>query len=257
MRRPHFILGWGLTFAILVVMAIVVFIFYPLDRELLPNEFGDTFAGFMAAIAMLWLVISVFQQGEELAATREEIILQRKALDLQAEELRQQSDSLKQQASELKNAAEQAKEQSTALTRTVQQAEIDNFVQILPMRRDVLDNLVVRIALTCPPGKVTRERAAQSKVTLEEYAYDYLINNLRTEDVGSVIAGIDSDKKQRAIDYIQSYILEYDELKVDMEQYSDSDWLIRTFERSRYGIICQRFRIGASRVLIQPFQPTS
>lgn len=48
-----------------------------------PNEWGDFLAGFIAPLALLWLVVGYFQQGEELRLNTE-------ALKAQQEELRQQ-----------------------------------------------------------------------------------------------------------------------------------------------------------------------
>ncbi|KII12886.1 hypothetical protein [Phaeobacter sp. S60] len=44
-----------------------------------PNEVGDTLAGFAGALAFVWLIATVWLQGQELAAQREELREQREA----------------------------------------------------------------------------------------------------------------------------------------------------------------------------------
>lgn len=44
-----------------------------------PNEVGDTLAGFAGALAFVWLIATVWLQGQELAAQREELKEQREA----------------------------------------------------------------------------------------------------------------------------------------------------------------------------------
>jgi hypothetical protein len=50
------------------------------------NEWGDFLPGFSAPLALLWLVIGCFQQGEELRLNTEALKAQEKALQQQVEE---------------------------------------------------------------------------------------------------------------------------------------------------------------------------
>jgi hypothetical protein len=74
------------TFAILgsIIWLVIVCLYFGLQIEkfssLKPNEIGDFFAGVFAPLALLWLVVGYYQQGEELRNSA-------KALNLQAQEL--------------------------------------------------------------------------------------------------------------------------------------------------------------------------
>ena len=70
-------------------------------KVLTPNMVGDFFAGVVAPLAFLWLVIGYFQQGDELRQNAE-------ALRLQAEQLRLQVEETKALVAEAKRQAEAA-----------------------------------------------------------------------------------------------------------------------------------------------------
>ena len=70
--------------------------------EMKPNEVGDFLAGVFGPVAILWLILGFFQQGEELRQNT-------KALELQAEELRH---SVEQQKSLVEATQEQVKAQA-------------------------------------------------------------------------------------------------------------------------------------------------
>ncbi len=94
---PRTLLGLALTAGYLGIAAWLRFPFRLETLRTMPlNELGDAFAGFVGPVALLWLVLGYFQQGEELR--------------LQGEELRQNGEALRLQADELKNAVEQHKE---------------------------------------------------------------------------------------------------------------------------------------------------
>lgn len=90
----HVKLGSALTVFGIALLTYVFFKYYPSNRDLLPNEIGDAFAGFVSGIALIWLVISVYQQGEELKRTREEVHLQRLSLDNMVNEGKNQVNAL-------------------------------------------------------------------------------------------------------------------------------------------------------------------
>lgn len=73
--------GFGLSALILIFCAIYFWSEWPEIIAMKPNEFGDLLAGILGPLALLWLVLGFFQQGEEL---RQSV----KALELQSEELR-------------------------------------------------------------------------------------------------------------------------------------------------------------------------
>ena len=81
MTDRRFALGLVLTTLWLLLMLGVLWWNIDQARAMKPNEWGDFFAGFVAPIAFLWLVLGYLQQGEELKASGT-------ALEQQAEELR-------------------------------------------------------------------------------------------------------------------------------------------------------------------------
>ena len=54
--------------------------------QLALNEWGDFFAGFMAPLALIWLVLGYIQQGEELRLNTEALRMQQEELRRQVEE---------------------------------------------------------------------------------------------------------------------------------------------------------------------------
>lgn len=98
-------IGIGLSIAIVVLCAIYFALVWPHIMAMKPNEFGDLLAGILGPLALLWLVLGFFQQGEEL---RQSV----KALELQSEELR---NSVEQQASLVEVTREQAQAELAAL----------------------------------------------------------------------------------------------------------------------------------------------
>ena len=84
-KRTKFLrnLGFVLTGALLLVVAISICFRFSDTGTMTLNEWGDFLAGVTAPLALLWLVIGYFQHGEELR-------LNTSALKTQQEELRRQ-----------------------------------------------------------------------------------------------------------------------------------------------------------------------
>lgn len=59
-----------------------------------PNELGDTLAGFVGSLTLIWVVASVFQQSMELRAQRQEFEEMAEAMKQQVEAMKAQSDLL-------------------------------------------------------------------------------------------------------------------------------------------------------------------
>lgn len=66
--------------------------------ELAANNLGDFLGGIFSPLALLWLIVTVLLQKQELQAQREELELNRQVLKLQAEELRNSAEQLQTQA---------------------------------------------------------------------------------------------------------------------------------------------------------------
>lgn len=74
-------LGWSLSIIWFLFLAFIVYVNNDRVGNLTVNELGDFFAGFIAPLALIWLVLGYFQQGVELRQNSA-------ALRLQAEELK-------------------------------------------------------------------------------------------------------------------------------------------------------------------------
>lgn len=80
MRSSLFQFGVAAT-ALWLVISTTFMVLASKPGPLMPNEWGDVFAGLAAPVAFLWLVLGFLQQGKELQ-------LSSRALELQVEELR-------------------------------------------------------------------------------------------------------------------------------------------------------------------------
>lgn len=60
-----------------------------------PNELGDTLAGFVGSLTLIWVIASVIQQSKELKAQREEFEIMAAAMSKQASVVDEQIKSLK------------------------------------------------------------------------------------------------------------------------------------------------------------------
>ena len=74
--------GVGMAFTCAWVGMLVVYVVSNFDKvtNLDPNEFGDFLAGAFGPVALFWLVIGYFQQGEELQQNTEALRLQHEEL---------------------------------------------------------------------------------------------------------------------------------------------------------------------------------
>ncbi|MGR3761612.1 hypothetical protein ACUXV3_16010 [Roseobacteraceae bacterium NS-SX3] len=79
--------------------------------EASPNEVGDTLAGFAGALAFVWLIATVWLQGQELAAQRQELAATRTEMMMAREAQEQQVSVMKEQAEVFRDEQAQRKEQ--------------------------------------------------------------------------------------------------------------------------------------------------
>ncbi len=89
-NQPKDYSGFGLAITIIYVVVVLIIMVLTRDKflELAPNNWGDFLAGAFGPLALGWLVISTFQQREELRQNT-------RALNLQVDELKE---SVKQQS---------------------------------------------------------------------------------------------------------------------------------------------------------------
>lgn len=76
------------------------------------NEWGDFLAGFLAPLALMWIVIGYFLQGKELRINTEALKAQQEELRRQVEETALLAKSAERQASAAENAVQQSREES-------------------------------------------------------------------------------------------------------------------------------------------------
>lgn len=81
MSRKLTRIGIAITVAYLIAAALLGWGQWDQITDMKPNEVGDFLAGVVGPLALLWLILGYFQQGEELKQSTQ-------ALQLQAEELR-------------------------------------------------------------------------------------------------------------------------------------------------------------------------
>ncbi|MDE0165422.1 MAG: hypothetical protein OXL36_10025 [Bryobacterales bacterium] len=87
--KQHKIIGFGLSGVWLLAVGVVICFKYSDFGVMSLNEWGDFFAGISAPLALLWLVIGYFQQGEELRLNTEVLRAQQLELERQVEETAQ------------------------------------------------------------------------------------------------------------------------------------------------------------------------
>ena len=79
-------LGLGLTTVWVLIFGFIVVLRWRDAGQMELNEWGDFVAGFSAPLALLWLVIGYFQQGEELQLNTDALRAQQEELRRQVEE---------------------------------------------------------------------------------------------------------------------------------------------------------------------------
>ncbi|WP_058313131.1 hypothetical protein [Shimia thalassica] len=79
-----------------------------------PNAVGDTLAGIFSALAFVWIIVTVFMQGTELAAQREELVLTREEMERQREATQSMAESLEAQADIFKDEQRQRAEKRSS-----------------------------------------------------------------------------------------------------------------------------------------------
>lgn len=105
MTKKLKLIGWGLTLLYLAVLTYLGWGRWDSLQTMDLNAVGDFLAGAGGPLALLWLILGFYQQGEELKRSTE-------ALNLQADELRH---SVAQQQALVEVSREQVKAQTEAL----------------------------------------------------------------------------------------------------------------------------------------------
>ena len=90
----------GVILSVLCVATLVGLIYMKRDSasQLSLNELGDLFGGFVAPIALIWLVLGYLQQGEELRLNTEALKSQQVELQKQVKEMTVLSNNADRQA---------------------------------------------------------------------------------------------------------------------------------------------------------------
>lgn len=112
---------WVCTFAL------VICINWETAKTLELNEWGDFLAGFSAPLALFWLVIGFFQQGEELRLNTEALKAQQRELARQVEETATLAKSAERQAHAAERLALLTKEEQDRL----EEKEVDEAQPVI------------------------------------------------------------------------------------------------------------------------------
>ena len=80
------VIGIIISVVWIVAFSIVIIIKWEAAKALILNEWGDFLAGFSAPLALFWLVIGYFQQGEELSLNTKALKAQELELSCQVNE---------------------------------------------------------------------------------------------------------------------------------------------------------------------------
>jgi hypothetical protein len=129
--KPLTSVGTILTALYVIVWAFVVLMTWPDVKRLELNQWGDFFAGAMAPLALLWLVLGYFQQSEELRQNTEALRLQADQLKHQVEETRQ----LVKEASAQAEASSRLVEHQARLARQEELRALPRFALVSVSRR--------------------------------------------------------------------------------------------------------------------------
>jgi hypothetical protein len=127
-KRIRFIIAIGLSLLIVVIAAlnIVVTDKNPLSSSL--QDFGQWLSGVAGALAFIWLIVSYFQQGEELELQRDELAATREQLSLQKDEMARLAD--------------QAENQAISIRATEQHARRDTYMRLFDLGQSIQGTLV-------------------------------------------------------------------------------------------------------------------
>lgn len=123
-------IGIGITVAYLIAAALLGWGQWDQFSAMKPNEVGDFLAGVVGPLALLWLILGYFQQGEELKQST-------RALQLQAEELR---NSVEQQQQLVAVSREQVDTQLKALEGEQERYRIANRPHMVLTKRMSVSN---------------------------------------------------------------------------------------------------------------------
>jgi hypothetical protein len=106
-------IGLLLTSIWALAIAIVVYVYGRDARNLELNQWGDFFAGAVAPMAFLWLILGYFQQSEELKQNTEALILQAKELEQSVVAQKGLVEATSQQVALMKEAYERQRRQDS------------------------------------------------------------------------------------------------------------------------------------------------
>lgn len=122
-KRGRLLLGLGLSLLVLAVAALnsLTLRENPLDAKL--QDFGQWLSGVAGALAFIWLIVSYFQQGEELELQRQELAATREQLGLQK--------------AEMARLADEAARQAKSVEATEQHARRDTFMRLFELGQSI------------------------------------------------------------------------------------------------------------------------
>lgn len=127
---------WGkwVTIGYLALIVIYAFAMWPDIIALKANEFGDLLAGVFAPLALAWLVLGFFQQGQELRASTTALQMQAEELRASVEQQQRMVEITQQQLEYERTRAEAAEAEADRLSRPkwsidIRGSQVDNLDQ--------------------------------------------------------------------------------------------------------------------------------
>lgn len=125
--KSRLLAQFGFLATFLWLATTVWFISHDWPPSLTLNEWGDTLAGFFAPLALLWLVIGYFQQGENLEINSQALEAQLNELALQVAETRKLAENSNRQSVASERATEIAANERDDRIRAEQRAARPHF----------------------------------------------------------------------------------------------------------------------------------
>ena len=148
-KRGRIVLATGLSLLVVVGagLNIIETTKNPLAASL--QDFGQWLSGVAGALAFIWLIVSYFQQGEELELQRKELTATREQLALQK--------------AEMVRLADEAAKQAKSIEATEQHARRDTFMRLFDLGQSIEATLIRSLDASLFRSGVARESSASGR----------------------------------------------------------------------------------------------
>lgn len=142
-KRRRLILGIGLSVLVVAVTGLNVLVLRENPLAVKLQDFGQWLSGVASALAFIWLIVSYFQQGEELELQRQELAATREQLALQK--------------AEMARLADEAARQAKSVEATEQHARGDTFMRLSELAQAIEATLLRSLDASLFKSKANQE----------------------------------------------------------------------------------------------------